>query len=359
MINYFILAAVVVLIIVLLMKNRSQPQQDTRQALMEKELENLGKTMNNFVTQINHNITALNQQVGTRIDKNTELAQRAQIDVKNTIALLNRQVGELSEANKHVYDLGKDIVSLQEILRAPKLRGVLGEYFLKDMLSQVFPKGRYADQYRFKSGEQVDAVIMLDQLIIPVDSKFPLENFKKMAEAQDQSAKDALQNTFVSDVKKHIDAIAKKYILPDEGTADFALMYIPAENVYYQAMINDVTSRNLLDYAFKKRVIPVSPSSFYAYIQTILIGLRGLEVEEHAKHILANLNQLNNDFGRFATDFELVGTHLGRARNSYESSEKRFDKIANKLTSITQSPEAQVPAGTSADLIQQSEDTQA
>lgn len=340
MINYIILAALVVLIVVVVLKQKNT--SSNKEDMLEKQIDDLYKNLNSMSSQINMSISALVNQVNSRLKENMEFDQRSQINMQNTMSNLNKQLGELSQSNKRIYDMSKDIVSLQEILKAPKLRGVLGEYFLKDMLSQVFPKDRYEDQHRFKSGEQVDAVIYLENLKIPVDSKFPLENFKKMVEEQEESQKIFYQNMFVSDVKKHIDSIAKKYILPDEGTADFAIMYIPAENVYYQAMINDVTNKDLLSYAFKKKVIPVSPSSFYAYIQTILMGLHGFEIEKNASLILKNLSQVRVDLVKFSDDFKLVGTHLLHASSSYTNSEKRFDKISDKIENLSKSSDNQL-----------------
>ncbi len=225
---------------------------------------------------------------------------------------------------------------MQELLKSPKLRGGLGELFLSDLLGQIFPKDKFTLQYAFKSGEKVDAVIHVrDGLKIPVDSKFPLENFKKMAEEDDEKRREQAKRAFVSDVKKRIDEIATKYILPDEGTLDFALMYVPAENVYYEMIVKDQKSDgNLSGYAFAKKVIPVSPNTFFIYLQTILIGLKGFQIEKQAGEILAHLSRLRGDFEKFGTDFALVGKHINHARSSYENSEKRFDRFSDKLSQV-------------------------
>ncbi|TAJ77278.1 DNA recombination protein RmuC, partial [bacterium] len=227
-----------------------------------------------------------------------------------------------------------DIASLQEILRAPKLRGGLGEYFLADLLGQILPPDHFSMQFAFRSGEKVDAVVKIGGSLVPVDSKFPLENFKRMLDAVAEDEKGKARKQFASDVKKHIDVIAAKYILPDEGTYDFALMYIPAENVYYETIIKDDAGggdKSLSHYALSKKVIPVSPNSFYAYLQAIVLGLKGMKIEERAKEIIQYLSRLEGDFSRFKEEFNLVGKHLGHAQSSYQGAEKRLDQFGQKL----------------------------
>jgi DNA recombination protein RmuC len=250
---------------------------------------------------------------------------------------VKKDLGELSKATQQVFDVGKDIASLQEILRSPKLRGGLGELFLGDLLAQILPPTNYKLQYTFKNGARVDAVIQLTDGLVPIDSKFPLENFRRLLESQTDEEKKANRKRFISDVKKHIDAIASQYIQPDEGTFSFALMYIPAENVYYETIIKDESfgeEKGIASYAFAKRVIPVSPNSFYAYLQTILLGLRGLEISEQAKEILSHLGRLKVDFDRFIKDFEVVGSHLNNARTKYDDAAKKLERFHDKLASL-------------------------
>jgi DNA recombination protein RmuC len=242
---------------------------------------------------------------------------------------------QLEEANKRIFDLGKDINNLQRILQAPKLRGTMGEIWLAELISQIIPGDRFKLQYAFKSGEICDAVILLrDGLLLPIDAKFSLENFVKMLEAPDDQ-KALFKKQFVQDMKKRIDEIAKKYILPHENTLDFAFMYVPAENVYYQAFIQEEDTSQLLAYAFSKHIIPVSPSSFYAYLQVILFGLRGLEIEKSAKVIQKNLAGLQGEFDKFKETYEKVGTHLRHAQQSFDVTDKRLTGIENKFFQIT------------------------
>jgi DNA recombination protein RmuC len=189
-------------------------------------------------------------------------------------------------------------------------------------------------QHQFKGGETVDAVIMLHLGMIPIDAKFPLENFKRiLASGSDEERKSA-RKSFLSDVKGHIDAIASKYIRMDESTFDFALMYIPAENVYYETIIKDDEfggEMSLFRYALRKRVIPVSPNSFYAYLQTIMLGLKGMRVDEHSREILENLSRLQKEFDNFSEAFRLVGQHLDNSVKKYSEAEKRFGKLESNV----------------------------
>lgn len=249
---------------------------------------------------------------------------------------VKEQLGRLEETNRQIYEIGKDIAGLQELLRAPKLRGALGETLLESLLSQVLPKDHYRMQFRFQSGETVDAVIRLGERLVPVDAKFSLENFSKMLEAQDEQTKNAFRKKFIQDTKARIDEVASKYILPQENTYDFALMYVPAENIYYEIAIKE----DLLPYFFSKKVVPVSPNTFYAYLKVICLGLKGLHVEEHAREILDHLGALTVEIDRFKEDFELLGRHLSNASLKYQDGSKRLERFSNRLSAAQQEREA-------------------
>lgn len=296
-------------------------------------IQTINQQLSNVTSQVNSQLNSVTQhlqnatgQLGQRMDN----AARVVGDVK-------KDLGELSKATQQVFDVGKDIASLQEILRSPKLRGGLGELFLGDLLAQILPPTNYKLQYTFRNGTRVDAVIQFNQGLVPIDSKFPLENFKRLIESQTDEERKANKKRFVSDVKKHIDAIADQYIQPDEGTFNFALMYIPAENVYYETIIKDESfgeEKGIAGYGFTKRVVPVSPNSFYAYLQTILLGLKGMEISGQAQEILSHLERLKGDFDRFLRDFEVVGSHLNNARTKYDEAGKRLEKFQDKLLSL-------------------------
>jgi DNA recombination protein RmuC len=325
--------------------------EDKREAplllLMQQQVDQLriqlSQTLDNNTHLVQQSLGQVLGHVNDRLKENAEILLRTQHSLgerldnaAQVVSNVQKSLGGLEEANRRIYEVGKDIASLQEILRAPKLRGGLGEFFLEDLLAQILPSEHFAAQHAFNSGEKVDAVIKLGMFLVPVDAKFPLENFKRMLEAGNDDEKARTKRQFVNDVRKHIDAIAGKYILPDEGTYDFALMYIPAENVYYETIIKDDADgeRNLSQYALSKHVIPVSPNSFYAYLQAIVLGLKGMKVEESAKEIVQYLSQLQGDFLRFRDDFGVLGKHLGHAQASYQNTDKRLEKFGERMLSV-------------------------
>lgn len=299
---------------------------------------------NNVTKTMLGQMNEITNQVNSRLRENTEAVQRQHKTIDERLDNAGRVINsvtvgiaKLEESNKKVHDIAKDLSSLQDILKAPKLRGNLGELFLEELLGQIFTHDQYSLQYKFKSGEAVDAVIHLrNDRMVSVDAKFPLENFKKMLESKEEKEQETFRKMFVSDVKKHIDAISRKYILPDEGTFDFAIMYIPAENVYYETIIKSEGDDSISQYGLSKRVIPVSPNSFNIYLHTILLGLRGMQIEKSASDIFNNLARLNNDFQKFSHDFELIGSHLSHAQSSYENSEKKLQRLGSKLDQVTE-----------------------
>ncbi|MBA4336729.1 hypothetical protein C0416_03060 [bacterium] len=304
--------------------------------------QNMTINLNNVTDNVLKQLNSVTQQVGERLKENTSMIEKQQGFVGDrldtaakAVNTVNSRLSKIEEGNKRIYDIGKDISSLQELLKAPKLRGGLGELFLNDLLAQILPQEHYTMQYTFKTGDTIDAVIHLRDNIIPVDSKFPLENYRKMYETDKEEERIMFRKAFLNDVKKRIDEIATKYILPDEKTLDFALMYVPAENVYYEIIVKEQKNeRNLSAYAFEKKVIPVSPNTFYIYLQTILIGLKGFQIEKQAGSILNSLSRLRGDFVKFEEEFGLVGKHIGHARNSYENSEKRLERFSDKLSQV-------------------------
>jgi DNA recombination protein RmuC len=229
-------------------------------------------------------------------------------------------LGKLGEATQRVAEVGRDIQGLEQVLRSPKIRGGLGETLLEQVLTQMLPRGHWDLQHGFRSGERVDAVVRVGDRLVPVDAKFPLENFRK---------------TFARDVKLRVEEIAKRYIQPDEGTFDFALMYVPAENVYYEIIIRTADEdESISDYALERRVIPVSPNCFYAYLQVIVLGLRGLGIEASARAIQDNLSRLGGDLARVQDHMAKLGGHLGNAQKQFTEAERSLTRFETKLEAI-------------------------
>jgi DNA recombination protein RmuC len=309
-------------------------QLESQQFSITNQQKLLLDTQNQLGSQLQQMMNIMNQSLNSAQNNITkQLSSSNQI-----IGDIHNQLGTLGKTVKNMEDIGKNISSLQDILQAPKLRGNLGEYLLEELLKQIFPSANYETKYSFKNGTQVDAIIKLEGNIVPVDSKFPLESFQRFINTGNEEEKKAFRKEFITSVKKRIDEIAAKYINPAEGTFDFAIMYIPAENVYYETIINDsFTNKDfeLLNYAMEKRVIPVSPNSFYAYLIAIIFGLKGLKIEQEAKTILKDISQVQDKFGKFFTEYNLVGKHLSSAVNKYNDTEKTAEKLNEQVGRLT------------------------
>lgn len=290
---------------------------------------------------LDRQMLTMTQTMSTQLTQQTQSLNDSQRGYQQAVSQVHQQLGQLQEATRSMREIGKDISSLQTLLASPKFRGSLGEFLLCDLIKQVLPNEAYELQYAFKNGGKVDAVIKLEQGILPIDAKFPLENFKRLTDSQTPEEAKLAKKTFVQDVKKHVDAIASKYILPDEGTLEFALMYIPAENIYYEVIVKeDLQNENLSGYAAKKKIIPVSPNTFYLYLESVARGLKGMRIERSAQMILERLGQLAQDFRKSQEEFEKVGGHLNSAQSAYQRLEKHFSRLQNKLEVIEQNTPA-------------------
>jgi DNA recombination protein RmuC len=251
---------------------------------------------------------------------------------------VHQRLGSLQESSRQIREIGKDISTLQDILRAPKIRGGFGEYLLEDLLRQILPEANFTIKHSFKDGCIVDAAIRLGGGLVPVDSKFPLESFQRYLAAGDDRSKGVSKREFIRSVKDRIDEIAGKYIKPDEGTFDFAMMYIPAENVFYEIIITDnLTNRRyeLFNYALERHVIPVSPNSFYSYLMAIVFGLKGFKIEQQAKTIIGELSRIQGAFGDFYADFSILGRHIRNASQKFDDTVKRADRFSEQVERIT------------------------
>ncbi len=254
---------------------------------------------------------------------------------------ITEKLTRLDETNKQVISFTDQLQSLQDILKNPKQRGILGEYYLETLLKNVLPTGSYQMQYPFADGTIVDAVVFVKEKIIPIDSKFSLENYNRLVEEKDPVEKERLEKAFRTDLKNRIDETSK-YVKPGEGTMDFAFMFIPHEAIYYDLLISQVGSvkvntRDLIDYAFKDRhVIIVSPTSFLAYLQTVLQGLKALKIEETAQDIVKRVGELGKHLKSFEEYHSKMGNALGTVVSHFNNSRKEFGKIDKDVTRLTE-----------------------
>jgi DNA recombination protein RmuC len=288
--------------------------------------------------EVDRRLQGLTEAVDRRLgDLDTKVDRRLEHASKQTNAI-HRQLGDVGRATAQLAEQAKDLGQLQQLLRPPKARGGFGELLLANLLADRLPSSAYSLQHTFRSGERVDAVIRVDKLV-PVDAKFPLDNFERLVDAEDDESRQLHAKAFARDVKIHIDAIASKYIRPDEGTFDFAFMYLPSEAIYYELTCGKTGA--LLEYAHDRSVVPVSPSTLVAYLHTIVLGLKGMQIEQHAQEVMAYCAQLQKDFGTFRADFDTIGKHLTHARSKYAEAEKRLDRFEDRLDRATDSPEVE------------------
>ncbi len=322
-----IIGATVLLAVYFLTQKRKDDSSWSQSFLM------LQNQINDFAKNIDYK---LDQKMG----ESTKILQHQFSESAKIIRDVTEKLTKLDETNKQVINFADQLQSLQDILKNPKQRGVLGEYYLKTVLDNVLPPGSFQLQYPFKDGTIVDAVIFVKDKIIPIDSKFSLENYNRILETKDRAEKERFEKMFRQDLKNRIDETSK-YVKPEEGTMEFALMFIPSEAIYYDLLINQVgavkvNTRDLIEYAFKeKKVIIVSPTSFLAYLQTILQGLRALQIEESAKEIRYRVEDLRKHLLSYEEFMQKIGKNLGATVGAYNSASKEFKKIDKDVLKLT------------------------
>ena len=275
------------------------------------------------------------KDLGARVDKQTETMDHR---LTQNIDMFNKRldkaaqvIGDVQKSIGEFSEIGRSMQQLQEFLQSPKLRGNIGEEVLKELLAQSLPADTYSLQYSFKNGEKVDAVIKTSHGLIPIDSKFPISNFKKMIEEKNEEIRKQIKKEFANDVKKHIKSISGKYILVSEGTIDYALMYIPSESVYYE-IIND---GDLYDFAAKMSIVPVSPMSFYAYLKVILISFEGQRIQKQAKEILSLLQSMQKDYEKADEAMSILQKHISNAYNQTSQVSKNLMTLGQKIHSTS------------------------
>lgn len=320
------------------LRRPAAPAADPQSALLLKQ----------DLTQLSEDITklkdGLHTQLGERFEKNQAMMmgslQKQFSESSKIISEVTKNLTELKESNKQVMGITDELKILQNVLSNPKQRGVLGEYYLASVLQNVLAPDQFTLQYKFKDGDIVDAVIHLDKnRFLAIDSKFSLENYNRLGEEKDKIRRDGLGKLFKEDLKKRIDETAK-YIRPSEGTLDYAFMFIPSEAIYYDLLINKVglsntSARDLIEYAFRdKHVIIVSPTTFMAYLQTVLQGLRSLQIEEQAKDIQLRVGELSRHITTYETYMQKLGNSLGTTVNHYNTAHKELKKIDKDVVKI-------------------------
>ncbi len=294
------------------------------------------------MVELNRSVSDLQKALGERLDRSSQnmqqSVQRQLSESAKLVADVTQRLTKLDETNRRVVDVADELKTLQNVLSNPKQRGVFGEFYLQSVLENVLAVGQYETQYKFVDGVIVDAVIFLEKnKVLPIDSKFSLENYNRMIEATGDERTRLLQKV-KSDLKARIDETSK-YIRPSENTMDFAFMFIPSESLYYDLLINNVgqggSSRDLIEYAFRdKRVIIVSPTSFMAYLQTVLQGLRSLQIEEQAKEIQVRVGKLGSHIGKFETFMQKLGASLSTTVGHYNNAHKELAKIDKDVIKI-------------------------
>ncbi|MGB2631571.1 MAG: DNA recombination protein RmuC [Minisyncoccales bacterium] len=319
---------------ILLRKKRGEelPKNDAAMAMLQQQLNQVSQTLDTKLAESNR---AMQEQFGQSFAVIKDVTQK---------------LTELDSTNKQVVGFAQQLQSLENILKNPKQRGILGEYYLETVLKNVLPPNSFQMQYKFKNGEIVDAAVFVKDKIIPIDSKFSLENYNRIVNEKDETNKIALEKIFKADLKLRIDETSK-YIRPSENTMEFALMFIPSEGIYYDLLINEVGSvkvntRDLLEYAFQeKHVIIVSPTNFLAYLQTVLQGLRALQIEESAKEIRQRVEMLGKHLCAYNEYLDKLGTHLTTSVNAYNAAAKEFTKIDKDVLKITGSDREKIANG--------------
>jgi len=328
------ITAIVLLILIIL--NRKKTTNEVSLNLLLQHLNDLGRTVDQ---KLGESRKEMLESIKFQSTESQKTIGNVNEESKKIIREMTEKLTRLDETNKQVLSFSDQLKQLQDTLTNPKQRGILGEYFLEETLKNVLGPGMYEMQYRFKNGENVDAVVFVKDKIVPIDSKFSLENYQKILETRDANVREQFEKVFKEDLKRRIDETAK-YIRPTEGTMDFAFMFIPSEAIYYDLLVNKVgttkvATRDLIEYAFKeKHVIIVSPTSFLAYLQTVLQGLRAMQIEESAKEIRKNVESLAKHITSYDSFLKKLGGHLDTTVNTYNGAYKEFKKIDKDVVRI-------------------------
>ena len=302
------------------LKHLKEPVKDANQEVLMEWLKEMRESQQKSTEILQGQMHRTTESMNQRLDNAAKVVQS-----------VSTEVGKMSE-------IGQSMKELQQVLKSPKLRGNIGEQIMKDLLEQMLPKGSFTLQYGFKSGEKVDAVVRTRNGLIPIDAKFPLENYLAAQKAKEEADRSAALKVFEKDVKKHIDSIAKKYILPGEDTVDFAIMYVPGEAVYYEIM----TATDLANHGAGKKVYLVSPNTFHYFLKTILVALEGEKIEERAKEVLTSLRAIKGDTSKLGDELGVLNRHVSNAKNTMDSVNVSFNRLGNRVENTGRLQDQQV-----------------
>ena len=302
----------------------------------------LDGSLGELESRLDRRLGELDSKVDRRLEGLDGRLLTTQRSAGETATQIAEKLARVEAGTKSMLERANDLKRLEQALRPPKARGGFGELLLANLLADMLPGSAYELQFGFASGERVDAVVKAEKLL-PVDAKFPLDNVHRVLDAEDDEQRLLARRALGKDVKAHVDAIANKYVKPGEGTYDFAFMYLPAETVYYEIACGG--AGDLQQYALGRRVFPVSPATFHAYLTMIVIGLRGLQIEQHAQEVMAYCGQLAQEFGRFKDDFDVVGKHIGNAQGKYGEAQRRLERFETRLEQAVDEDALQRRAG--------------
>lgn len=316
----FVIIASFVILFLLLKKELGKGSPSTDPTTIVSWLQSMQGSLEHTNKSLNDSMRGQTGDVAKMLAANSK-------DLHERLDTAARVIGDLKQSLGEMSEVGKGIKSLQEFLQSPKLRGNIGEQVLQDMIGQTFPKNSFHLQYAFKSGVKVDAVLKTDAGLLCIDSKFPMENFTLMHKGETEVVRGHAKRQFIFDVKKHVNDISKKYILPEEETLDFALMYIPSESVYYEI----ANIEELMDYARKARVYPVSPNTLYAHLQVLLLSFQGKDLEQKSREVFRLLRAIQKDYSKVEENIGVLGKHINNAYNSMSSVSGSFSLLGQKL----------------------------
>ncbi len=312
-----------------------QQQLDALRGQVGQSLESITRAVNERLAENAHTLHVVNESLGARLAQNLDLVGQRFTETTGMVTTVHEKLKGLEEAAGRIFEVGRDLASLQEILQPPTIRGGVGEVLLENLLRDRLPEATFTMQHRFSNGMVVDAVIRLGDRVVPVDSKFPLGDFQAILRASSDDERGKARRDFARQVQGHIRAIADKYILPGEGTYEFALMYIPAENIYYETVVRGDDGGGLYAFAMDRRVIPVSPTTFYAYLVALVYGFKGLQVEKQAAKIQEGLTHLTLDLARVSDPLARLGEQIRRVQINYDHARRALERFGDRLGALS------------------------